>query len=78
MLFSCRFWCQRSEEKLSEIIASLLTSKYPSSSPNKRKRPLKGSSALNSTPSADQVYLDKIEKSIINSKLKKKISNIVI
>uniref|UniRef100_A0A1I8MQF3 SOSS complex subunit A homolog n=1 Tax=Musca domestica TaxID=7370 RepID=A0A1I8MQF3_MUSDO len=50
-----RFWCQRSEEKLSEIIASLLTSKYPSSSPNKRKRPLKGSSALNSTPSADQV-----------------------
>ncbi|KAI8118725.1 hypothetical protein FF38_07295 [Lucilia cuprina] len=50
-----RFWCQRSEEKLSEIIASLLTSKYPSSSPNKRKRPLKGSSAMNSTPSADQV-----------------------
>uniref|UniRef100_A0A1A9V9I8 SOSS complex subunit A homolog n=1 Tax=Glossina austeni TaxID=7395 RepID=A0A1A9V9I8_GLOAU len=50
-----RFWCQRGEEKLSEIIASLLTSKYPSSSPNKRKRPLKGSSAVNSSPSADQV-----------------------
>ncbi|XP_034667425.1 integrator complex subunit 3 homolog [Drosophila subobscura] len=50
-----RFWCQRYEEKLSEIIASLLTSKYPSSSPNKRKRPSKGSSVASSTPSADQV-----------------------
>ncbi|KAM8714880.1 hypothetical protein ACLKA7_002001 [Drosophila subpalustris] len=50
-----RFWCQRCEEKLSEIIASLLTSKYPSSSPNKRKRPSKGSSAASSTPSADNV-----------------------
>ncbi|XP_037731584.1 integrator complex subunit 3 homolog isoform X4 [Drosophila subpulchrella] len=50
-----RFWCQRYEEKLSEIIASLLTSKYPSSSPNKRKRPSKGTSITNSSPSADQV-----------------------
>ncbi|XP_070855083.1 integrator complex subunit 3 homolog isoform X3 [Drosophila suzukii] len=50
-----RFWCQRYEEKLSEIIASLLTSKYPSSSPNKRKRPSKGTSISNSSPSADQV-----------------------
>uniref|UniRef100_A0A0K8U3V3 Integrator complex subunit 3 n=1 Tax=Bactrocera latifrons TaxID=174628 RepID=A0A0K8U3V3_BACLA len=50
-----RFWCQRGEEKLSEIIASLLTSKYPSSSPNKRKRLTKGSSAMSSLPSADQV-----------------------
>ncbi|XP_041566080.1 integrator complex subunit 3 homolog isoform X5 [Drosophila elegans] len=50
-----RFWCQRYEEKLSEIIASLLTSKYPSSSPNKRKRPSKGNIVASSTPSADQV-----------------------
>ncbi|XP_067625597.1 integrator complex subunit 3 homolog isoform X2 [Eurosta solidaginis] len=49
-----RFWCQKGEEKLSEIIASLLTSKYPSSSPNKRKRLTKGSSAMSSLPSADQ------------------------
>lgn len=54
-MFSCRFWCQRCEEKLSETIASLLTSKYPTSSPNKRKRPLKSNSAMNSSPSADQV-----------------------
>ncbi|XP_041673987.1 integrator complex subunit 3 homolog isoform X3 [Drosophila eugracilis] len=50
-----RFWCQRYEEKLSEIIASLLTSKYPSLSPNKRKRPSKGNSVSGSTPSADQI-----------------------
>uniref|UniRef100_A0A6P4EMV3 SOSS complex subunit A homolog n=1 Tax=Drosophila rhopaloa TaxID=1041015 RepID=A0A6P4EMV3_DRORH len=50
-----RFWCQRYEEKLSEIIATLLTSKYPSSSPNKRKRPSKGNFVTSSTPSADQV-----------------------
>ncbi|KAH8241921.1 hypothetical protein KR032_009233 [Drosophila birchii] len=50
-----RFWYQRYEEKLSEIIASLLTSKYPSSSPNKRKRPPKGGFIVTSSPSADQV-----------------------
>ncbi|KAH8272175.1 hypothetical protein KR018_005668 [Drosophila ironensis] len=50
-----RFWCQHYEEKLSEIIASLLTSKYPHSSPNKRKRPPKGSSIANNSPPADQV-----------------------
>lgn len=50
-----RYWCQDFEENLSEIIASLLTSKYPNSSPNKRKRPLKGSSNQNSSPTADQV-----------------------
>ncbi|KPU75327.1 uncharacterized protein Dana_GF16127 [Drosophila ananassae] len=50
-----RFWCQQYEEKLSEIIASLLTSKYPNSSPNKRKRPSKSNSTTNNTPSADQV-----------------------
>uniref|UniRef100_A0A1B0G4J6 Ints3-like C-terminal domain-containing protein n=1 Tax=Glossina morsitans morsitans TaxID=37546 RepID=A0A1B0G4J6_GLOMM len=60
-----RFCCQRGEEKLSEIIASLLTSKYPSSSPNKRKRPLKGRSAVNRSPSADQVlnHLEHYRKS---------------
>lgn len=50
-----RFWCQDSEEVLSEIIANLLTSKYPNSSPNKRKRPLKSQTAMNSSPSSDQL-----------------------
>lgn len=53
--YFCRYWCQEFEEKLSEIIANLLTSKYPSSSPNKRKRPPKNSSAQNTLPTSDQV-----------------------
>ncbi|XP_058820885.1 integrator complex subunit 3 homolog isoform X2 [Topomyia yanbarensis] len=50
-----RCWCEEYEGKLSEIIAGLLTSKYPSSSPNKRKRPLKLSSMQNCSPSSDQI-----------------------
>ncbi|XP_055593273.1 integrator complex subunit 3 homolog [Uranotaenia lowii] len=50
-----RCWCEEYEGKLSEIIANLLTSKYPSSSPNKRKRPLKSSPLQNCTPSSEQI-----------------------
>lgn len=57
VLFSIRFWCQDFEETLSEIIASLLTSKYQNSSPNKRKRPLKNAVAQNTAPTSDQVRL---------------------
>lgn len=48
-------WCENYEEKLSEIIAGLLQSKYPASSPNKRKRPLKSSPLQHCTPSSEQV-----------------------
>uniref|UniRef100_A0A1Q3G233 SOSS complex subunit A homolog n=1 Tax=Culex tarsalis TaxID=7177 RepID=A0A1Q3G233_CULTA len=50
-----RCWCEEYEGKLSEIIASLLTSKYPQNSPNKRKRPLKSSPSQNCSPSSDQI-----------------------
>ncbi|XP_055710038.1 integrator complex subunit 3 homolog [Phlebotomus papatasi] len=50
-----RYWCQEFEEKLSEIIAGLLTSKYPNSSPNKRKRPLKNNSVQTTSPSSEQL-----------------------
>lgn len=53
----CRFWCQEFEEELSEIIASLLTSKYQNSSPNKRKRTLKNSSTQNTLPTSEQVSI---------------------
>lgn len=52
---SIRFWCQDYEEKLSEIIANLLISKYQNSSPNKRKRSMKNNSTQNTAPTADQV-----------------------
>lgn len=50
-----RCWCEEFEGKLSEIIAGLLTSKYPATSPNKRKRPLKSSPLQHSTPSSEQI-----------------------
>ncbi|XP_062710904.1 integrator complex subunit 3 homolog isoform X3 [Aedes albopictus] len=50
-----RCWCENYEEKLSEIIAGLLQSKYPASSPNKRKRPLKSSPLQHCTPSSEQI-----------------------
>lgn len=50
-----RCWCEEYEGKLSEIIAGLLQSKYPASSPNKRKRPLKSSPLQHCTPSSEQI-----------------------
>lgn len=50
-----RFWCREYEEKLSEFIANLLTSKYPINSPNKRKRPGKNANSMSNTPSSEQV-----------------------
>lgn len=57
LLLIYRYWCQEFEETLSEIIASLLTSKYQNSSPNKRKRPQKNTAAQNTSPTSDQVSL---------------------
>ncbi|XP_055645503.1 integrator complex subunit 3 homolog [Toxorhynchites rutilus septentrionalis] len=50
-----RCWCDEYESKLSEIIAGLLTSRYPSCSPNKRKRPLKASPSQSCTPTSEQI-----------------------
>lgn len=55
LLFFFRYWCHESESDLSELIATLLTSKYPINSPNKRKRPLKSSTQQNGAPSSEQV-----------------------
>ncbi|XP_062544979.1 integrator complex subunit 3 homolog isoform X2 [Armigeres subalbatus] len=52
-----RCWCEEYEGKLSEIIAGLLQSKYPASSPNKRKRPLKSSPLQHCTPSSEQILI---------------------
>lgn len=62
-----RHWCIDYEELLSEIIASLLISKYPQNSPTKRKRTLKSNSQSNGAPSAEQVNESKISCQKINS-----------
>lgn len=33
-----RYWCRDYEDKLGELLANLLSSRYPATSPNKRKR----------------------------------------
>ncbi|PSN45263.1 Integrator complex subunit 3 [Blattella germanica] len=64
-----KYWCQEHEEKLGELMASLLSSRYPNTSPNKRKRGggaanRGGSSASAGPPTAEQVlgHLDHLRQ----------------
>lgn len=56
-----KYWCDEYIDKVAELISSLLSTRYPSTSPNKRKR--SGGKTLSATvPSADQVlgHLEKL------------------
>lgn len=59
-----RHWCIDYEELLSEIIANLLISKYPQSSPTKRKRTLKSNNQSNGAPTAEQVRGKVIDRKV--------------
>lgn len=49
-----KYWCDECVDKVGELISGLLSTRYPATSPNKRKR--SGNKSLSSTvPSADQV-----------------------
>ncbi|KAF7280888.1 hypothetical protein GWI33_005436 [Rhynchophorus ferrugineus] len=57
-----KYWCDEYIDKVAELISSLLSTRYPSTSPNKRKRTA-GNKVLSTTvPSADQVlgHLEKL------------------
>ncbi|KAI5651402.1 integrator complex subunit 3 domain-containing protein [Phthorimaea operculella] len=49
------YWCQDYEEKLGDLMSVLLSTRYPGTSPNKRKRPGKHSIPPNAPPSAELV-----------------------
>ncbi|KAK4881278.1 hypothetical protein RN001_004597 [Aquatica leii] len=56
-----KYWCEDYLDKIGELIFNLISTRYPSTSPNKRKRT--GNKSLSTTvPSADQVlgHLDQI------------------
>lgn len=55
LIFSIiKYWCDEYMDKVGELISGLLSTRYPATSPNKRKR--SGNKSLSSTvPSADQV-----------------------
>lgn len=49
-----KYWCDEYMDKVGELVSGLLSTRYPATSPNKRKR--SGGKSLSSTvPSADQV-----------------------
>ncbi|CAG9772465.1 unnamed protein product [Ceutorhynchus assimilis] len=58
-----KYWCDEYIDKVAELISSLLSTRYPSSTPYKRKRTNAGNKVLSTTvPSADQVlgHLEKL------------------
>ncbi|KAH1013185.1 hypothetical protein HUJ05_012207 [Dendroctonus ponderosae] len=58
-----KYWCDEYIDKVAELISALLSTRYPSTSPNKRKRTNAGNKVLSTTvPSADQVlgHLEKL------------------
>lgn len=51
------YWCQDYEDKVGDLVSVLLSTRYPGTSPNKRKRPGKHSISPNAPPSAESVSL---------------------
>lgn len=57
-----KYWCDEYIDKVAELISSLLSTRYPSTSPNKRKRSSTSKTLSATVPSADQVlgHLEKL------------------
>ncbi|KAG5882643.1 hypothetical protein JTB14_025116 [Gonioctena quinquepunctata] len=57
-----KYWCDEYIDKVAELISSLLSTRYPSTSPNKRKRSSSNKTLSATVPSADQVlgHLEKL------------------
>ncbi|CAG9861044.1 unnamed protein product [Phyllotreta striolata] len=57
-----KYWCDEYIDKVAELISSLLSTRYPSTSPNKRKRSATSKTLSTTVPSADQVlgHLEKL------------------
>lgn len=49
------YWCQDYEDKVGDLVSVLLSTRYPGTSPNKRKRPGKHSIPPNAPPAAELV-----------------------
>ncbi|KAI8434236.1 hypothetical protein MSG28_012338 [Choristoneura fumiferana] len=59
------YWCQDYEDKVGDLVSVLLSTRYPGTSPNKRKRPGKHSIPPNAPPSAELV-LGHLEQMRVN------------
>lgn len=50
-----RYWCRDYEYKLGELLASLLSTRYPQTSPNKRKRTTAKQNSNSNMPTGEQL-----------------------
>ncbi|XP_066599245.1 integrator complex subunit 3 isoform X2 [Prorops nasuta] len=64
-----RYWCKDYEEKLGELLANLLSTRYPATSPNKRKRTSAKQNQQSGSPTGEQVlgHLDQLRQHCMSS-----------
>ncbi|XP_051175718.1 integrator complex subunit 3 isoform X1 [Leptopilina boulardi] len=64
-----RYWCRDYEEKLGELLANLLSTRYPATSPNKRKRTGPKQNQQSGPPSGEQVlgHLDQLRQQCLSA-----------
>ncbi|KAL6439905.1 hypothetical protein ACFW04_004134 [Cataglyphis niger] len=64
-----RYWCRDYEEKLGELLANLLSTRYPATSPNKRKRTGAKQNQQSGPPTGEQVlgHLDQLRQHCMSS-----------
>lgn len=64
-----RYWCRDYEEKLGELLANLLSTRYPATSPNKRKRSGAKHNQQPGPPTGEQVlgHLDQLRQHCMSS-----------
>ncbi|XP_043495860.1 integrator complex subunit 3 isoform X4 [Polistes fuscatus] len=64
-----RYWCRDYEDKLGELLANLLSTRYPATSPNKRKRSGAKNHQQSGPPTGEQVlgHLDYLRQNCTSS-----------
>lgn len=64
-----RYWCREYEDKLGELVASLLSTRYPATSPNKRKRSMAKLAQQSGPPTGEQVlgHLDQLRQHCLST-----------
>lgn len=64
-----RYWCRDYEDKLGELLANLLSTRYPATSPNKRKRSGAKQNQQSGPPTGEQVlgHLDQLRQHCTSS-----------
>lgn len=64
-----QYWCRDYEDKLGELLANLLSTRYPATSPNKRKRTGPKHNQQSGPPTGEQVlgHLDRLRQHCLSA-----------